>query len=477
MLAAGVVLGAGATTAVLSAPNGIRPSQAIASEQFSRDCPPPSADRPRAVGVGARSLEGQTVTVAGVWTDREGKNFKAVLRRFERSTGARVRYVFDTRDIAQTITARLVHDCPPDIAMLPQPGLLTELAEDSLAPLDDIAGDLLDNNYSPAWRRMAEVDGKSYGVWFKAANKSNFWYSRRALDSAGLKPPRTWRQLQAAAERLSSVAGPAPFAIAGQDGWTLTDWFENVYLRVAGPTRYTELARHQIPCTHPTVKRTLRTLNEIFSRRQWFDGGVTGALNTSHKESVADVFGPSPTAAMVLEGDFVLNELAPTERRDVGAMRFPSIGNSGPAVVVGGDMAVLFRKSENKWAARMLMRFLASPTAARSWVRAGGFISPNKRLDRHTYPDPDHPAAGPRAHPHANRALRPVGPPAAGLRRQGRPGHVANDAQVPEAPNAPGCRRRRASGRRPRGRDMREREQRSVLTGMSCLGGRVRRSL
>ena len=42
-------------------------------------------------------------------------------------------------------------------------------------------------------------------------------------------------------------------SVAGQDGWTLTDWFENVYLSQAGPEKYDALAAHEIKWTDPTV--------------------------------------------------------------------------------------------------------------------------------------------------------------------------------------------------------------------------------
>ena len=44
-----------------------------------------------------------------------------------------------------------------------------------------------------------------------------------------------------------------PYSVAGADGWTLTDLFENIYLRTAGPEKYDQLAKHEIKWTDPTV--------------------------------------------------------------------------------------------------------------------------------------------------------------------------------------------------------------------------------
>ena len=43
-------------------------------------------------------------------------------------------------------------------------------------------------------------------------------------------------------------------SIGGADGWTLTDLFENIYLRTAGPEKYDQLATHKIKWTDPSVK-------------------------------------------------------------------------------------------------------------------------------------------------------------------------------------------------------------------------------
>jgi alpha-glucoside transport system substrate-binding protein len=390
MLGAGLALGAVATASLVGGSTGgvVDPPRADASDHFTPYCPPatPKAPRPKP---GGRPFEGQTVVVAGVWQTTEAARFRQVLRGFEDATGARVRYVFTKRDIAETIKGRLLRDCPPDIAMLPQPGLLTKLVRRrALAPIDGLTGDLLRANYSATWRRMAQVGGHSYGVWFKAANKSSLWYSRQALRRAGVAPPATWTQAQRVARQLVRTGGAAPFAIAGQDGWTLTDWFENVYLRVAGPRRYADLAAGKIRWTHPTVKHALKVLAAILSRPDWFAGGRHGALTTSFTDSVHAVFGPASTAAMTSEGDFVLSEVGPRALQDVGVVPFPSINGSPPSLVVGGDIAVLFAKRARNVAAQALLRYLAKPEAAAPWVRAGGFISPNKALDLSMYANP-----------------------------------------------------------------------------------------
>jgi ABC-type glycerol-3-phosphate transport system substrate-binding protein len=272
--------------------------------------------------------------------------------------------------------------------MLPQPGLLHELARrTSLVPIEEIVGQAVDRDFAPIWRRLGTVEGRLYGLWFKVANKSTVWYNAQVFQDAGVQPPATWPALLAVAGQIADF-GVAPFSLAGADGWTLTDWFENIYLRNAGPDLYDRLARHDIPWTHGSVGEALTTLAEIFGRAEWLAGGTEGALQTDFPMSVLKAFTQPPQAAMVYEGDFVAGVIAgETTARPGGDAQFfpfPSIRDSPPSVIGGGDVAVLLRDSPG---GRALLRFLATPAAAEVWAGLGGFTSPNRRVAPTAYRD------------------------------------------------------------------------------------------
>jgi alpha-glucoside transport system substrate-binding protein len=345
--------------------------------------PPPATPQTLA------DLRGHTLEVAAVWSGDEQANFGRVLDRFKERTGAQVRFTSTGDDIATELGTRSQGGQPPDVAVLPQPGLLTDLVRrNALRPVDDVAGSLVDENYAPIWRRLGTgPDGRLYGVWFKAANKSTFWYRTKALADAGVAPPRDWEELKRVAATLRD-SGVTPLAVGAGDGWTLTDWFENVYLRTAGPERYDRLARHEIPWTDPSVKRALITMAEVLGRQEWLVGGANGALATNFDRSVVQVFGEHPQAAMTFEADFVAVNITKDTRSRVGVdakvFDFPAIGASPPSVVSGGDVAVVLKDSP---AGRELVKFLATPEAAEVWARAGGFVSANENLDQTAYPD------------------------------------------------------------------------------------------
>jgi alpha-glucoside transport system substrate-binding protein len=335
-----------------------------------------------------RHLSGRALEVAAVWSGTEQQRFQRVLRAFTRQTGVPVRYVSAGHSVPDFLSARLAAGHPPDVAFLPEPGLLRRYArEHLLVPLGGIAGGEVAENYSPAWRRLGSVDGTLYGVWFKAANKSLIWYNVGVFERAGVVPPTTVDGLMAVAHKLAASGTPA-FAVGGADGWTLTDWFENLYLRVAGPARYDLLAAHEIRWTDPSVEATLRLLARVLSPQVIAQRGG-GALATSYEQSVRETFARHPVAAMVFEGDFVAGVISGKTRARLGVdadvFPFPTVGGSGQMVVGGGDAAVLMRRSA---AGAALIRYLAGPQAPAIWAAQGGFISPDINLDLSVYPDP-----------------------------------------------------------------------------------------
>ncbi|MEU6061568.1 extracellular solute-binding protein [Streptomyces sp. NPDC047097] len=345
----------------------------------------PSAQRP---GVELPKLNGRSVQVVAVWTGPEQEAFGKVLAEFEKRTGAKVSYVPTQDAMLNYLGTKIAGGSPPDVAMLQQVGALKQAVERKWAkPAGAEATAQLEKNYGEGWRELGAVDGTQYGVYFKAANKSLVWYNTAVFEAAGVAEPKTWKELLSTAETVSA-SGVTPVSVGGADGWTLTDWFENVYLSQAGPEKYDQLAEHEIPWTDPSVAKALTTLAELFGRQELIAGGAAGALQTEFPASVTQTFtgGDTPKAAMVFEGDFVASNIAETEARigeDAKAFPFPAVGADAP-VVTGGDVAVALTANP---AAQALLTFLASPDAARIWASQGGFVSPNKSLDPAAYPN------------------------------------------------------------------------------------------
>lgn len=330
-------------------------------------------------------LSGTSLTVASDWSGAEQSNFETVLAGFSDATGAEVTYTSLGNNVATALGTQIEGGSPPNIALVPQPGLMNQLASDgSIVPLSEDVLATVQENYADTWIDLGSVDGETYGVWFKAANKSTVWYNVDLYDAAGATIPENWEDFVSTLQTLSD-SGYAGISVGADVGWPLTDWFENVYLRTAGPEKYDQLTNHEIPWTDPSVEEALNILAEVWGNPDLVQEG--GAQRT-FPDSVTAVFGDNPAAATVYEGDFVAGNIADQTSAVVGEnakfYAFPSINGSEPSVMGAGNVAVAFDEDEGTQA---LMKYLASPEAANIWIELGGFTSPNQNADMNLYPD------------------------------------------------------------------------------------------
>lgn len=332
---------------------------------------------------------GTTVRVLAVWKGTEQQHFARVLADFTRATGVRAKYVStgDT-DIASVIDRLARAGRLPDVAILPHPALLQRYAADgTIHPLDAFLGDDVRARYDPTWVRLGSWHSRIYGVWVKAAHKSLVWYRIGTFERLGLVPPDDLDGFGAAVDALRA-AGVTPFAVAAEreEGWVLTDWFENLYVRLAGARRYDELAAHRLPWTDPSVRQALAAFTRFLDGAN-LDGGVLGALRMTFPRSAARVLDPGKhVPAMVVEGDFVPGVVERPAAIGVAtdAFVFPGTTPNSRAIIGGGDVAVLVRDTPG---GRSLLRFLASGRAGETWARLGGYVSPNNDVNLSAYPD------------------------------------------------------------------------------------------
>ena len=334
----------------------------------------------------AEDVSGE-ISIMGIWQDVEAEHFEAVLDGFrEQYPNVEVTYDPAGDDLPTILTTAIEGGNPPDLAAPAQPGFIGELATaGDLLPIDFMR-DVVVENYGESVAQIAEFEGTLYGFLFKASSKSLGWYNVATYETAGVEPPATFDDMVAAAETIKA-SGLPPYSIAGADGWTLTDLFENIYVRSAGPDLYDQLSRHEIPWTDQSVKDALALMAEIVGDPENMAGGTDGTLQTDFPTSVGNVLAEDPSASMLLEGIFVpgVVESPLTYPDGYNSFPFPSIDDSPGSIITDGNFIVMLRDSP---AAQALATYLASPEAAQIWVERGGYITYNLGVDPSSYPDP-----------------------------------------------------------------------------------------
>ncbi len=330
--------------------------------------------------------EGGTVSMIGVWSGDEEGTFKSILQPFLDECDITLEYE-GTRDLA-VYTTRIEGGNPPDIAGLPNPGMLAQF-KDYMVPLDGII-DL--SQYSSAWQSLGSVDGTVYGAFFKADTKSLVWYSPPVFEAMGYEVPTTWDGLMALSDQIVADGG-VPWSCGIESGeatgWVSTDWIQDILLRTQGAEFVEKWARHEVPWTDPAIKEAFETYNNICASDTYALGGAQGTLNTSFLESLYPPFEDPPRAYMVRQASFgggVIAEQFPelVAGEDYTFFMFPEMDASVGAPMQGGaDVMVLF--NQDNAAAVALMNYMFGAEGGKALAASGWGLSPNSNVTAADY--------------------------------------------------------------------------------------------
>ena len=345
-------------------------------------------------GSGGSGAEGDgAIVVTSLWGGAEEEAFQAVLDAFEESTGITAEYEPNRTDYATVLRTRIQGDNPPDVAIIPGIGTLRSLArEGSLISLNDLGIDRasIEGNYAPGILDVGVVDDELYGVMVKLNSKATIFYSPERFTEMGVEPAEDWDGLLQLTDDIAAT-GATPWALGAGDSWTLTDWFEIVYLKMNGPEAYDTLFSPEGDWTDPTVQAAIDKMLEVLTAEN-VDGGVDGATATLFVDAIAKVFSTSPSAELYYGGGFVggiatgqdVNpDLAGQEGTAIDWFPFPTIDGNGEGLVTyGGDvMAALVNDSDVK----EFMEYLTTAEAGQVWASGGTIISPIVDVDTSVY--------------------------------------------------------------------------------------------
>ena len=148
-----------------------------------------------------------------------------------------VTYTSKGNDIPTVLATAIAGGNPADMADVAQPGLVKQFVQQGHLKPITYAKSTIATNFSPAWVNLGVVNGKLYALLFKASNKSTLWYNVHVFKQAGVQAPKTWSQMMSDAKTIKASGTPA-YSLCGSSGWTLTDIFENIYLRMWGAAKY-----------------------------------------------------------------------------------------------------------------------------------------------------------------------------------------------------------------------------------------------
>ena len=241
---------------------------------------------------------GTSVTVATPFTGVEAERFDASVADFSRCTGVTI-VQNGSDELENQLRAELGGSATDlaDIAVVPQPGLVTDLARHGrIVPLPEAVGANTELGWDRIWSDAGRVDGELYGAPLMASLKSFIWYSPVAFERAGYEVPTTWDELVELTDRVAADhpdGSVAPWCLGAADGattgWPVSDWLEDGLLAIHGTGAYDQWASHDVPVDAPVAVSTLDSLDSLLLAKGHVAGGRAGAVSMTMEEAGAEL--------------------------------------------------------------------------------------------------------------------------------------------------------------------------------------------
>ncbi|RXR25767.1 carbohydrate ABC transporter substrate-binding protein [Oerskovia turbata] len=337
-------------------------------------------------------IDGTSVNVYTSIVDPEAQTQKDSYKPFEDCTGVTIDYE-GSREFEAQLLVRVKAGNAPDIAYLPQPGLLQTIVRDTgtIVPAPDATATNVDENWEASWKEYGTVDGVFYAAPLGANVKSYVWYSPAAFEDGGYEVPETWDDLMTLSKQYSEDNDGALPWCAGVEsgdatGWPGTDFVEDMMLRTAGPDVYDQWYKHEIPFNDPQVVTAFDTAGEVLKDPAMVNAGLGGVDSIATTPWTDAGFG-------LLDGTCFLHRAANfyqtqfpegtdvSEEGEVFAFYLPTNQTDIKPVEVGGEFVAAFNDRPEVQA---FQTYLSSAEWANAKAKAtpdGGWVSANKGLD------------------------------------------------------------------------------------------------
>ncbi|GAA2237651.1 ABC transporter substrate-binding protein [Promicromonospora sukumoe] len=338
-------------------------------------------------------LDGTEVSVYTTIVEPEAETQTASYKPFEDCTGVTINYE-GSREMEAQLPVRVQAGNPPDIAILPQPGLLQTLVNDydAVLPAPEQVEANVDEGWAPEWKEYGTVDGTFYAAPLGSNVKSYVWYSPSMFADAGYEVPTTWDELTeltaTIAEGNEGATRPWCAGIESGDatGWPGTDWIEDVVLRTAGPDVYDQWYTHEIPFNDPQIVDAFDTAGEILKNPDYVNGGL-GGVDSIATATWTDAGYP------ILDGNCWMHRAANFYQTqwpegtevgpdgDVYAFYLPAQTADEKPTLVAGEFIGAFTDRPEVQAFQTYLSSADWANAKAQATPAGGWVSANNGLD------------------------------------------------------------------------------------------------
>jgi len=295
-------------------------------------------------------------------------------------------------NINQLIMTKIQANDTPDIAFIPQPGVVADIVDRGAAqPLDDVVDpSALESSMVPGTLDAGTVDDQLYGLLVSMNVKSLVFYNKKAWDEAGYEAPTSIEGLNALTEQIKEDGG-TPWCMGIESdtatGWPATDWFETLVAKYGGTEGYNSWVTHETPFDSDLVREAAAEFEELMFTDGNVLGGREAMASTNFGTAGNPMFDAKPGCWMYNQGSFITGffpeDILADLDGNVGVFGFPAAEAGGENPVIGGgDLAMLLSDNEN---AKTVMAALAETDIGNDAAGSSSFISPHTDFDASLY--------------------------------------------------------------------------------------------
>ena len=348
----------------------------------------------KVIGSGYAQLKGKTVTMFTSILDPELSKYQKALASFTTCTGIKVK-MEGSNQFEALLPVRVKGGNAPDIAIIPQPGLLAQMVATGkavVAPAQTLAN--VNKYWSAGWKGYGSVKGKFYASPNSANMKSLVWYSPKQFAKAKYQVPTTWNQMTSLANKMAAAKQTAfcgGIGSGGATGWPATDWLEEVVVRQFGAKVYADWISHKVKFSDPKIIAAMTTVSNWMKNPKYV-GDVKAIATTTFQSAGLGI--PTGSCMMLQQASFYAAQYPAgtdvSKKGDVWAFYLPGINPSVKTPVEGGGE--FFAAFSKRPEVQELQNYLSTPQWAMNRIATagsgGGWLSANSGVPLSAYKNP-----------------------------------------------------------------------------------------
>ncbi|MDN3296232.1 extracellular solute-binding protein [Streptomyces ficellus] len=245
--------------------------------------------------------------------------------------------VMSWKDVDREVAEMVKNGQAPDLAQI---GAYADYAaEDRLYKADDLLSIRTQANFLPLLSRAGEVDRVQYGMPFAASTRLLF-YNKDLFAKAGATPPKDWKGIREAAEKLKAQGVTYPFALplGSEESQAETMmWF------LSGGGGYRDTADISYEINSTANVSTFKWL-----KSELVDPGLTGPGTPGEldRQEAFDAFARGDVG--MLNGHPTLMETAEKAGVDVGKIPLPGTDGEARATMGVADWMMAFKQNGHR---------------------------------------------------------------------------------------------------------------------------------